>query len=213
MQIRDGMQVSTAEAITVCTCGSIGRTDGIRQCPEHFHFWYGDKRMSSVGSVIQAVWPTDWSKIDPAVLANAQDRGKRVDVHFSEYVKTGNVSIPAGERQDVIARLDALVKWWDRSGLRAVDVQGIAFSERDGIAGMFDIRVDGGFIDLKVVAALQPSYALQLGSYVTYGDADCAAILHSSSKGVKLVEYDAAQCREWWATGVAWWKALQEISK
>ena len=196
-----------------CRCGSIGAPKDIRFCEEHHRYWLGDSELASVSKVIKAVLPTDYSKVDAAVLEHARIRGERVDRYFSEYLRTGTVQVLPGEWKDVVERLSKLIPWWDTSGLQALAVQEIVFSEEDGIAGMLDIRILDGVIDLKVVSELQPAYALQLGAYLDYAGVNGAAILHASSNGVRLVNYDVRQCWQWWRSCVTWWKAMQEINE
>ena len=204
-------------ALVSCRCGSIGNVDGIRFCAGHHRYWLNDRELSSVGKVIKTVFPTSYDGADPAVLENARVRGVLVDQYFCQYLqlKPGEEFSVGTERQDVKDRLKALIPWWERSELEVIATQEIVYSEADGIAGALDIRCSDGIsehvIDLKCVSELKPAYALQLGAYLTYSNADCVGILHSTAKGVKLVSYDADRCRWWWQHAVDWYRTMQEI--
>ena len=198
-----------------CTCGSIGAPQEIRQCPEHFHYWFGDQRYASIGSVIKSVLPTDYSMVQQIVLENARQRGVFVDRWFCEYIMTGDIDVPAGCPQEYDDYLSRVINWWDKSGLKALATQRIVYSS-DGIAGMYDIWLAGDMIvDLKCVSARQPSYKLQLGAYVSMAD-DTApgvgiGILHATKTDVKLVPYSTEDCRANWRAAVDWWKVKKRL--
>ncbi len=197
--------------MTDCTCGSIGRTDGLRLCTVHHAYWLNDRELVSVSKVIRTVFPTDYSAVPPGILENARVRGERVDRYFSNYLNTGHIRIEAGERSDVVERLTLLINWWDKSGLTAQTVQKPVYSERDGVAGTMDVRT-AGVLDVKVVSALQPSYALQLGAYADMDNADEAGIIHVTAKECRFIPYDVNQCKAWWRQGCEWWKEMQRIN-
>ena len=202
--------------MNACICSSIGAPQEIRFCREHHAYRFGDQELTSVSKVIRKVLPTDYSMVGPAVLENARIRGERVDLHFMTYLSTGNVTIPPGERSDVVERLGRLIDWWDKSGLTAIGTQMIVFSKLDGIAGMLDITVDTRegkttVVDLKCVSALQPSYKLQLGAYLNYGGADECAIIHVTKDKVRWVDYDAVKCRTSWNKCKDWYMEMNAL--
>lgn len=197
-----------------CACSAWEPNDNtIRFCDTHHAYYVGIRRLTSVSAVIKRILPTDYSGVPPDVLETARIRGVAVDSYFSEYLRTGNVTIAAGERQDVLDRLTMLIPWWDKNGWQVMDVQRTVYSEADGIAGTYDFAVNEETVyDLKCVSALQPSYALQLGAYLTYGGFEIAGIVHVTKDRVRLVKYDAARCRRQWRAIVEAWKVCQELA-
>lgn len=198
-----------------CSCGSICALKELRLCEEHHRYFLGDRRLSSVSSVINSVLPTDFSKIQEAVLENARERGEWVDRMFCRYLslRSGeNFTTEPARSSDRMDYLERLIQWWDKSGLDAVATQQGVYSEADGIAGTLDIRLsDGRILDLKCVAALRASYGLQLGSYWTMGAAEGIGILHVTKDNVKLIPYDHELWGVRWKTAVDWWKLKQQL--
>jgi hypothetical protein len=194
-----------------CTCQTIGAPNEIRFCSDDHAYWLSDKRLTSVSAVIKAIFPTDYSMVDPAVLENARIRGERVDKHFTTYVTTGNVTIEPGERSDVVDRLSRLIDFWDKNGYNVTSAQKIVHD--DTIAGTLDLEISDEYImDLKCVSALQPAYKLQVGAYLSLGGYDRAAIIHVMKGKVKLVPYDAEECRGIWKRGVEWYKTMKALN-
>lgn len=177
---------------------------------------------TSVSRVIEDVYPRkSWDGVNPAVIQNANERGKRVESYFNEYILTGRTAIQPGEREDVTDYVTRLLEWWEESGMVANSVQRIVSDEEYGIAGTIDIlaavishsRVSGMIVDLKCVSQLQKAYKLQLGAYVEMSGADAPTVglLHVTKKKVRLVEYDAEECADLWRVARSWWLAKQRL--
>lgn len=201
-------------AVAICECESIGAPLQVRYCDEHHSYFYGDRRLNSVTSIIKFMCPTDYSAVDPVVLENARTRGVLVDRYFCEYLRSGHLHIDADEREDVKDRLKLLIPWWDRQGFEIHEVQEIVFSKEDGVAGCLDLRIGiksgSAVYDLKVVSSLQKAYGLQLGAYLTYGNADEAGIVHVTKDKCRLVKYDAEKCKRHWKTLIDAFNLIQE---
>lgn len=198
-----------------CTCNTIGNPPQFRKCPDHYRFWFGDKRLVGVGSVVNAILPTDWSKIPEAVLENARDRGEWVDRHFCRYLalKPGESFLTDPARaEDRFDYLNRLITWWERSGMKATVTQEAVFSEHDGVVGILDLRCDKAIFDLKCTSSLAASYKLQLGGYTDYAPYGKAeGIIHVTKKDVRLVPYKSEECYGKWRTAVEFWKLKQEM--
>ncbi len=217
----------------ICVCQTIGTPETVRQCEYCFKYYFGDRRLTSVGRVIDALLPFDASGIDPDVLENAKARGSIVDTYLSEYIE-GSDLYPISELAPMIQerfvndkhatadehaikcvnRIEMLMDWWKASGLKAKP-QHIFYSVEDGIAGKCDLVTEDMVIDLKCVAKLQPSYALQLGAYLCMDSQKFplrdAAILHVTKEKVRLVKYDTKKIKAHWKAAVAWWQASKEL--
>lgn len=209
------MQGLVEEAVANCLCQSIGAPKQIRFCAEHHDYWLGDRQLTSVSKVIKTLLPTDFSAVPPDVLETARLRGQAVDFYFSEYLRWGNVTVHPGERSDVVDRLSRLIDWWERQRLEACAVQHTLFSEEDGIAGTCDVMTDDLIIDLKNVSQLQPSYALQLGAYISMDSQKFplreTAILHVTKDTVKLIHYDSKTVKRQWRNCVSWFNTVKEL--
>src|SRR3990167_9140998 len=144
--------------IAACVCGSIGAS-GIRQCPEHFHIWNGDRRLASVGRIIRETWPPPASLPPPDVLENARDRGEQVDRLFAAYVRGQLRSIPVGTRLDARDLFFKLQEWYDKQNFRAAQVQVLLGSEEHG--GVLDFRFDGVPVDLKATYEVSDTHIMQ----------------------------------------------------
>ena len=196
-----------------CQCGTIGAAKEIRFCSDHHRYWIGDRQLESVTHAVNSVYPRkSFDGVDPAVVEHARERGVRVDGYLTQYVTTGHVVRPAGEWKEVDDRLERCIDWWDKNvnGQR-VECQKILYSERDGIAGTADFVFDGYVLDLKNTAQPEASWALQFGAYGEYADAHRVAALHSTKDSCRLIEYDAAECRELWREAMRWRATLARI--
>jgi len=204
---------AAAEIQEVCVCGLEERAE-IWMCPHHRYF-KGKKEFTSVGRVIKTLLPSTYDGVDPAVLEHARVRGERVDAYFSEYLRSGTVTLNAGEWQEVLSYLEKLIAWWDKQNLHAVKIQEIVYSESDGIAGTLDIRTTDAIWDTKCVSQLQPSYSLQLGAYAVYIDnrksLPYVGVIHVTKNGVRLVDYNPAKCAEQWERALGWYKTVTEL--
>jgi hypothetical protein len=209
-----------------CRCGFEIRPD-IWLCP-HYRYRKGKQEFTSVSKVIRTLLPADYSAVDPVVLETARLRGVFVDTYFSEYLTDpANVIAPKDVgamvrdsfprdkdkyADDVVRRIEMLLNWWTVQKFKATDVQRTVFSEQDGVAGTFDIGLEEMILDLKVVSDLQPSYKLQTGAYITYDtEGRDPGVIHVTKDKVKLVRYDAKQCRDSWKSCVAWYRASREL--
>ena len=205
------------QAVAICQCCTIGAPKEIRFCDAdgHHKYWFGDRELTSVSKVIRTVYPTDYSAVDPVVLETARVRGVAVDEYFSAYLTTGEVTVMPGEREDVLDRLDRLIDWWEKSGMVAREVQATVFHEGDGVAGTFDIGTEELIVDLKNVSALNQSYILQLGAYLTMDKQQfplrSPAILHVTKDKVKLVPYEAKKCKQAWQSAVGWYRTMETL--
>ena len=126
------MKTIQTEIQEVCVCGLEERAE-IFCCPHHRYF-KGKKEFTSVGRVIKTLLPSTYDGVDPAVLEHARVRGERVDAYFSEYLRSGTVTLNAGEWQEVLSYLEKLIAWWDKQPAQVAQVQEIVYSEGDGIA-------------------------------------------------------------------------------
>lgn len=221
-------------AVEVCECGSIGAEKVIRLTQCHHRYFLGDRELISVSKILKAICPTDFSGIDPAVLANARMKGILCDTYFSEWLMGEDMwpvrdferivepyfirdqyKGPQEHAADARVRLEMLMEWWARQGFKAKHVQRILLSESDGIAGQLDVGTEEDIFDVKFVSQLQPAYKLQLGAYL-HMDADHfpprgAANIHVKKDRVELVRYDARKIKTQWRVGLAWYQVKQEI--
>lgn len=225
--------MSAVETSTACVCGSIGAAKELRRCDEHHTYWLADRRLDSVTGIIKKLFPTDYSKVDPVVLATAQLRGIYVDTYFSEYLTDPwNVLSLQEVRErieptfardgakyaaDTATRIERLIGWWEGQGVKAKAVQGALYSEADGIAGTFDVATDEFIYDVKCTAEIQPNYALQVGSYLSMDKQQFplrdGAVIHVTKDKVKLHKYDSKKIREQWKSCAAWWNTLKELER
>lgn len=183
------------------------------------------KKLTSVTTVIKTIYSRkSWDGVDEEVVANARERGIRVDSYISEYMRTGVVEMPEGERQDVIDRVIIAHRLIEENyGERiSCEPQRIIYDLKLGIAGMADLPIDGEIVDLKCTYSPEVDWAFQIGAYADMGNFQSCAILHISPKfykdsgGGRLLRYDVAHCKQWWREAVAWYlrtKAIEEIQK
>jgi hypothetical protein len=195
----------------LCACQLVV-SEEIRLCQICHRYWKGTQEFTSVSRVIRTLFPTDYSMVDPEVLEHARIRGARVDAYFSEYLRSGTVTLNSDEWEEVQDYLGRLITWWDKQGFHATAIQEIVYSETEGIAGSLDIRMKGAILDVKCVSKLQPNYGLQLGAYAYYRNSlTDLGIIHVTKKGVRLVNYDARKCVDQWYYAVKWYKTMQEL--
>lgn len=215
----------------VCVCG-LQLNDQIWMCPHHVYY-KGRQKFESVSCVVKAIFPTDYSGIDPEVLSNAAKRGTFIDTYFSEWLQGAPMmsplefremilprferdkyKTPAEHAEDCRVRLERLLDWWTGLGWKIAAVQKIVYSATDGIAGTLDLRTAGSIYDLKCVSELQPAYRLQLGAYAEYdGDhLEQCGIIHVAKDRIILKHYPLEKCREQWRNGVAWYRTTKELA-
>lgn len=225
---------AVAAPASTCSCQTIGSVPEIRQCPDHWTYWYGDKRLTSVGRVIETLMPFDDTAMAPAVLANAKQRGKFVDVYFEEFLRGVELislsDVPAmvepyfiadqyrtaeQHAQDVARRIELLLEWWTAKGWKAIP-QHIFYSIDDGVAGKCDLVTEDKIIDLKCVSSLMPVYSLQLGAYCSYDTQSFPrrdpAILHVQKDKVRFVPYEANVVKRQWEAAFRWFSTARELN-
>lgn len=202
-----------------CFCGAEKRPD-IFRC-EHHRYWRNGVEYTSVSRVISAVYPKkSWDGVDPSVIANARERGERVDKYLTTYIETGSVTPDEIERVDVRERLDCVIEYWNKHLLGLpFKAKQIVYSDKWKIAGETDFlcMADGGIvIDLKNTAQIERSYALQVGAYRSLASVELGGILHVNPRvykregGCRFV-MTPAECVEWWENAVRWWQSLQAM--
>lgn len=177
--------MSTTVIAATCTCGSLGRSD-LRQCPDHFHIWRGDKRMVSVGRIIRETFPQPEKLPPPDVLENARLRGDEVDRLLSAYALGRLQRIPAGTRIDAKDLFLKAQRWLDKQGFKEIEAQVLLADENVG--GIVDFRLDGMLVDLKCTYDVSATHVLQVGGYaaldasMTGHGPRAAAILHVTER-------------------------------
>ena len=119
--------------------------------------------------VTQALSPfSNLHKIDPKVLENAADRGRRVHLYCEMHAKNLFVS---DYDEDCKVYVEAFKLWYDHNVEKLVYSEKRINSARHMLSGAFDMMVilkgDTGpsLIDIKTPAASSLSWPLQLGAY------------------------------------------------
>lgn len=173
------------------------------------------KKLASVSSIIKKVYNAkSWDGVAEDVIDNARVRGLIVDKYMSEYINTGVVEMPEGERQDVVDRVVIAHRLLEANYGDRIEaqVQHIVYNEDFGIAGTPDFIIDGEVVDLKVTYSPEVDWALQIGAYAFMGGCKKASIIHVSpsfyktSGGGRLITYDVEQCKRWWFMAREWWE-------
>ena len=215
----------SAIEVAACTCQTIGADPNVvvfHEC--HHKYKRGDKELVSVTKVIREAWPIkkNFEAADPAVLEHARDRGVRVDAYFSEYLRSGSVRIVAGEWQEVVGRVKAVIEWW--KGFKEPTARPQVILADDEVAGACDWIAGSGFIyDMKNVSALDPTYWIQVGAYAdlyaTQEKEPCVggALVHVSQPkdkpvSVQAVKVDLKQAIADWRTLRATWSMVNRLS-
>lgn len=201
--------MSTA-TVSTCSCGSIGRSD-LRQCPEHFHIWNGDRRLPSIGSIVRQCWPPPKSPPPPDVLENARDRGSEVDKLFAGYVLGTLMTIPAGTRHDARDLFLKLVKWYDRQGFKRVEAQVLLAAEDHG--GILDFTFDEVPFELKSTYDVGHEHRMQAAGYSNIAKSN-GNILHvteryAEPRVVPLTQADYVD----WESLLNFWRVVQRRAK
>ncbi len=164
--------MQTMQGEQTCVCNSIGApSTEVRLCSRCHVYWRGDQRLTSVSTIIKAVWPIrpDYSEAPADVLENARIRGVEVDALFTAYLRGTLSKIPAGTREDVKDLLLKLVQWWDTYGWDNADGQVLLAGPTE--AGTCDIRGESIIADLKCTYDIEPMYPVQLGGYADLNEA------------------------------------------
>jgi len=176
----------------------------IRFCPEHHLYMVGDRKLTSVSTIIKSTWPIkpDFTNADPAVLEHARVRGIRVDSYFQQYL-AGECRLAANEWTDVAHRLDMLIEWWESQRIEGAIATQVMLHAGD-IAGTPDLIVGNGSIyDLKCTSRLEPIYAMQVGGYADLyeqmiGEApEELGLIHVTKRDVRFVPVDKNDVNEW----------------
>ncbi len=204
--------MSTVTIPSTCQCGSIGRTD-LRQCPEHWHIWRGDVRLTSVGRIVATSFPLD-SSIPPAVLENAKERGAEVDRLFGQYVMGKLERIPAGTRTDSRDLLLKLIRWFEKQkelNIGQVEPQVLLGGEDHG--GVVDFMFDGVPVDLKCTYNVEVSARMQIAGYEALSR-KAGYILHVTERNAaaRLIPL-ADQDRDDWQIVLEHWRMLRRRGK
>lgn len=149
--------------MATCCCIEWDKSNtGIRQCPEHFRIFNGDKRLTSVGRIVGASFPLP-PGIPADVLESARERGSEVDRLFAAYVLGNLKAIPAGTRNDSRELFLKAKAWYDRQNFKAIEVQVLLGCEDHG--GVLDFRFDGVPLDLKCTYNVEHSARMQVAAY------------------------------------------------
>lgn len=179
-----------------------------------------DRKWTSVSKVISTVMAKSWEGVDPAVIANAADRGQRVENYATEILKTGGCVTAPNEREDVLERVECFYRWYEASAISLVAAQLKVSDEPNGIAGTLDFILSGtagdAIVDLKCTAQPEASWALQLGAYSSMYPAphDVVGVLHVNPKYAKgwiWREYDPFIVRSQWASALNWYRTLESL--
>ncbi len=180
----------------------------------------GDREYISVTKLISTVIRKDIDGVDPAVLANAAERGIRTEAYATEILKTGGCAVMPGERQDVLDRVECFYRWYEDVKPEFIAAQKIVHDDTNGIAGQLDFWLGLGgkswLVDMKCTANPEASWRLQVGGYAEMcgNHADVVGVLHVNPKYAKgwiWREYDSFIVRSQWRAAVEWWKVLKSL--
>ena len=193
--------MSTVTVPTTCLCNSLSPT-AVR-CSDHHRYFREGKELTSVSKILRRMIPPDFSKVDPAVLENARDRGATTDELFCSYIEGTLRIIRGGTRADAVELFQKLRHFWDK-GTRVGRTQVILAD--DEVAGTCDIIESPDMIwDIKCSYDIDPSYSLQLGAYADlferkFGTLPMIGILHATKRydEVRTIPLNAEQCRDDW---------------
>lgn len=182
---------------------------------EH-RYWRGVQELTSISSILR-LWPIkpDWDTVDPAVIANANERGREVDTLLTAWIAGQLQKIPAGYREDSVELFKKLLAWDHLHAIPSPQSQVILAD--DEIAGTADIVGDGIIADLKTVYSLQPTYGLQLGGYCHLYEAQhgklphTCGIIHVTKRfsEPKWVPFDVSIVVSEFRTLLAFWRLVK----
>lgn len=203
----DGMGTDTEVA---CECGTIGNPAVLRFCQPCHKYWYGDKRLIGVTSVIKEVLPPSYDNVPPDVLETARVRGVQLDELVSAYV-VGNAPefYPLGTQYAVIDLFNVFREWWERKGFKA-NSQVVVYD--DELAGTVDLMIDGTIWDLKCTYDVMPTHLLQVEGYADISGKPAGGIIHVTKryKEPRLVEA-TKQTQDDWRTVRAFWRLRRKL--
>lgn len=181
------------------------------------------QRLPSVTEILSIAGMTDYGMVDPLVLAHAAERGQRV--HEWIELEEGGFVEPGTEPDPQIA---AYVSAWrlfqKETGWRPEVVEEVVRSDVYRYAGTLDQRGWLGMqaparalLDVKCVAALQPSTALQLAGYAACLDEPHRryALRLCPNGQYRLQQYrDRSDHHDWLsAVRVAHWKLAHGLAE
>ncbi len=177
-----------------------------------------DRKWTSVSKVISTVMAKSWEGVDPAVIANAAERGQRVENYATEILRDGGCSVGADERQDVQDRVGNFYDWYEAVKPDFISAQDILSDEVNRIAGTRDFKllIDGLVVavDLKCTASPEPAWALQIGGYDSMDPTEKCAVLHINPKYAKgwiWREYEPVTVRDQWRSALSWYRTLEQL--
>lgn len=187
--------------------------------PETHTYRNEGREYISVTKLISTVIRKDIDGVDPAVLANAAERGIRTEAYATQLFRDGVVTTAPGERNDVLDRLECVERWWKEAKPEFIAAQTIVHDDVNGIAGQLDysLRVGGkkALVDMKCTANPEASWRLQVGGYFEMSpDHDICGVLHINPKYAKgwiWREYDPFIVRSQWRSAVGWYKVLKSL--
>ncbi len=179
-----------------------------------------ERKWTSVTRLISTVIRKDIDGVDPAVLANAAERGIRTEAYATEILRTGSCTIAEGERQDVVDRVECFWRWYEIEKPQLIAAQIIVKDEINLIAGQLDFtllwRDRRVLVDMKCTANPEASWRLQCGAYDSMSEEkhDEVGVLHVNpkyAKGYIWRPYDPMIVRSQWNAAVQWSKVLQTL--
>jgi len=181
------------------------------------------KKLTSVSTIIKTVYnKKSWDGVDEDVIANARERGIRVDDYVAAYIKYGRIEM-ANEREDVIERVKIAIDLLEQNygNAEKIEAQKIVYDLDYGVAGTADIAVNGKtVVDLKATWSPEVDWILQIGGYAWLGGYSDSAIIHTSPRfykkqkypfGGKLLTYDTYDCIQWWKSALQWWCITKDM--
>lgn len=195
-------------------------TEEVKLTVDGHIYQIGDRKLTSVTSVIRQVWPTtpEFSAAPEAVIENARERGCEVDEIFSKWLNDEFAEeIPTGYRQDSTDLAAKLIDWWIRQRFTTVGVKAQEILHDADIAGCADIVIAppaGAVYDNKTTYDIEPTYRIQVGGYcelyeAKYGEPPArAGIIHNTKrfKEPKLIDLDVAKVTAEWKTVRRFWE-------
>lgn len=188
------------------------------------------KPLDSVTKIIKNVWPNKptFDQAPAHVLDHARHRGQRVDYWTGEYAATnGNIDIE--DDDDVVESVELFDKWWQKYRPVYIEHQRMVWSEHLSVCGTLDLFlvIDGepAIIDVKRTYNEEETWQIQVGGYLDLynhmpvGDqfnVKNASVLHIHPRfknGYIWRKYDTAQAVEAWRATLAFYRAVEKITK
>lgn len=189
----------------------------------------GLQEYTSVTRILRTCFPVkkSWDGVDPAVIANARERGSEVDQAITQLIRTGTVTLPPNHRKDTEDRFRMFFQWFQQfdDKLTLVDAQVILADHENGIAGQADlVLIDtlgdkpARIWDVKTTAQIEHEYKWQLGGYASMYrkmfNLDCeVGVIHIPKDGLRLKTFDTEDCIRKWGNLVAVWNDTKQYIK